>query len=101
MKQHRTFREMLARRAELDPADKARLRHHLERCEECSLLAETYEMQDALLASLVPRERRAREQARSEEIGEGRGARLHQGGARRSPRARQGVTDSHRVEGRA
>jgi hypothetical protein len=49
---HRTFRQMLARRAELTPADERRLRVHLEGCPECRETATAYAQQLRLLRSL-------------------------------------------------
>jgi hypothetical protein len=49
---HRTFRQMLARRAELTPAGERRLRVHLESCPECRKTATAYEQQLRLLRSL-------------------------------------------------
>jgi hypothetical protein len=53
---HRRFREMLARRIELTPADEQRLRAHLEGCPECRETAAAYEHQWKLLRSLPPLE---------------------------------------------
>jgi hypothetical protein len=50
--EHETFREMLARRAELWPIEEAELRAHLQGCPECRVLAEAYARQTFLLHSL-------------------------------------------------
>ncbi|HEX6507905.1 MAG TPA: hypothetical protein VF221_09760 [Chloroflexota bacterium] len=53
MNRHATFREMLARRAELTTMEEGRLQDHLRVCQECLQTAEVYATQDALLAPLA------------------------------------------------
>ncbi len=52
MSQHSRFRDMLARRSELSPADELQLRGHLNRCDSCRQTAEAYSAQTELLRSL-------------------------------------------------
>lgn len=49
---HETFREMLARRAELSPREEVHIRNHLAGCPECRERAAAYARQTALLRAL-------------------------------------------------
>lgn len=52
MNRHAHFREMLARRPELSPAENERLNEHLATCPDCRQTSDAYARQSALLRSL-------------------------------------------------